>query len=622
MKLNAVEIENYRSIKEVKINIPDISGKKAAIFIGLNESGKSNILKAINLLDKEKKADYSTDSNKEGKKTGKDIGVTYNFSCEDSQFHKNILLKDGFDKKIIDNLHIERITRYVKFDKDSNRRDSCHVFSVIDEKFFSGYLIKKPENLLARIEDVYSEPEPLTDDNIDSLLGSDYKIATRSSFETLIEEKYLDHIDQHLPKIILWRSADDKYLINKPIDLKKFQLDPEASQPLKNIFHIAGITDIKNIISLIEKDEEERFELEGQLSNSITKYINRVWKEHKINIQLRIEGMQCQVSVEDKDNTKAKFKMGQRSDGFKQFISILLNLSAENETETLKNTIIILDEPEVHLHPSGVKYLRDELLKISEKNHVIIATHSIYMVDKLNLNRHFQVTKDKSVTNISQIEPDNPYQEEVIYEALGTSVFEHISPNMLVLEGKTDKDIFDAFTYKFRTEIQPLNLGVISADGVDNILKYVKFFDGKLIKGFVLVDSDADGLRVRDVVIKENSQFFKKNTFDINSIKPVYDSCTLEDMFPRDVIIESVEKVYEVSLELEDNKPCMSQIKQKLRDRRMFDKKDNLKKLKSEITKRVIEYLNKTSSTKSKVKEDYPLYYDFLIKLHNKLKAA
>lgn len=436
MNITSVQIKNYCSIKDTEINLTSINGKKSSILIGLNESGKSNILKAINLLDKNQTIDYPIDGNKELKKDGKPIVITYTFEVENSRLFKDQLRKDKFDKDIIDNLNIYQIIRFVRFYKNSTRKDSCHVYSHIDEKYFVGFAIEKSSNTLIPIAEIYKESEQLTEENIGSLVGADYILASRLEFEKILEQRYLDLIDTHLPKVIFWRSADEKYLINKPIDLNAFAQNPETSQPLKNIFHIAEITDIKSRIASIEKDDEEKYELEGQLSNSITKYINRVWKEHKINIKIRIEGMQCQVSVEDKDNTKAKFKMGQRSDGFKQFISILLNLSAENETNALKNKIIILDEPEVHLHPSGVKYLKEELLKISENNQIIIATHSIYMVDKLNLDRHFQVTKNKSVTEIFQIEPNNPYQEEVIYEALGTSIFEHISPNMLVFEGK------------------------------------------------------------------------------------------------------------------------------------------------------------------------------------------
>jgi predicted ATP-dependent endonuclease of OLD family len=112
----------------------------------------------------------------------------------------------------------------------------------------------------------------------------------------------------------------------------------------------------------------------------------------------------------------------------------LLNISAENSTNSLANKIIILDEPEVHLHPSGIKYLRDELFNISKNNIVFISTHSVYMIDKKNLSRHYKVSKEKSLTEIMQIPEDNPYMDEVIYEALGTSIYEIIEPNMLVFE--------------------------------------------------------------------------------------------------------------------------------------------------------------------------------------------
>jgi AAA15 family ATPase/GTPase len=60
------------------------------------------------------------------------------------------------------------------------------------------------------------------------------------------------------------------------------------------------------------------------------------------------------------DISRYKFEVDKRSDGFKQFVSIILNLSIENETGVLNNKVILLDEPETHLHPSGQKYLRNE----------------------------------------------------------------------------------------------------------------------------------------------------------------------------------------------------------------------------------------------------------------------
>jgi hypothetical protein len=47
MNLRRVEIKNYRSIEELKLHF-DL---KCRILVGINESGKTNILNALNLLD-------------------------------------------------------------------------------------------------------------------------------------------------------------------------------------------------------------------------------------------------------------------------------------------------------------------------------------------------------------------------------------------------------------------------------------------------------------------------------------------------------------------------------------------------------------------------------------------
>ncbi|MDP3426268.1 MAG: AAA family ATPase, partial [Humidesulfovibrio sp.] len=50
MKLKRAEIENFRSIKNAKIEF----GESCYVLVGINESGKSNVLKALEYLDVEK----------------------------------------------------------------------------------------------------------------------------------------------------------------------------------------------------------------------------------------------------------------------------------------------------------------------------------------------------------------------------------------------------------------------------------------------------------------------------------------------------------------------------------------------------------------------------------------
>ena len=47
MQLKKIVISNFRSIKNIEIEIKEINGKNCIILVGKNEAGKSNILKAI-----------------------------------------------------------------------------------------------------------------------------------------------------------------------------------------------------------------------------------------------------------------------------------------------------------------------------------------------------------------------------------------------------------------------------------------------------------------------------------------------------------------------------------------------------------------------------------------------
>jgi len=71
MKITKITIENFRSIKEpVSFDIQKIGLKNCYILLGINESGKSNILYAISLLNKEIDVNYGIDCNKEAEEVG------------------------------------------------------------------------------------------------------------------------------------------------------------------------------------------------------------------------------------------------------------------------------------------------------------------------------------------------------------------------------------------------------------------------------------------------------------------------------------------------------------------------------------------------------------------------
>lgn len=222
-----------------------------------------------------------------------------------------------------------------------------------------------------------------------------------------------------LQRAIFW-TAEEKYLISKPIDLSAFAANPEeASVPLRNCFLLAGISKISDRINRLQDDSTEVELLEVELGRKVTEHIQYVWPDHPIAITFKILDDQINFHVKDLGVQGIAKTADQRSDGFKQFISFLLTISAQNQNEELNSTVILLDEPETHLHPLAQEYLLGELVKITknDRNNVcLFATHSNYMIDKEDISRNLRVLKPNEATEIRRFEGKRSTYACVTYE--------------------------------------------------------------------------------------------------------------------------------------------------------------------------------------------------------------
>ena len=156
----------------------------------------------------------------------------------------------------------------------------------------------------------------------------------------------------------------------------------------------------------IASDSTEREDVREKLGDAVTKHIKRVWKNHDIKISFDLTSEKINFHVKDL-KSKGKSKTAeQRSDGFKRFVSFLLTVSAQHKNSQLKKTILLLDEPETHLHPKAQEFFLDELIEISKSNNnlVFFATHSNYFIDKKHLERNFKVVKNEEFTSIHKFD--------------------------------------------------------------------------------------------------------------------------------------------------------------------------------------------------------------------------
>ena len=64
-------------------------------------------------------------------------------------------------------------------------------------------------------------------------------------------------------------------------------------------------------------------------------------------------------------------------------------VSIKIKNDGIKNNILLIDEPEIGLHPSSCSLFATRINKnIGRNNIVVISTHSTFMIDKEEVERH------------------------------------------------------------------------------------------------------------------------------------------------------------------------------------------------------------------------------------------
>lgn len=439
MKLKSIKIQNFRSLRTLEINIEEIKKSFTYCLLGINESGKSNILKAIDFYDS-KLINFPNDFYD----NSKPVSVEFFYELDNATLTR--VLKDINEEYIIpDDIRKKIKINTVKIKRESYIDGSINLINTLDKDLiFENYTLR--DNL---IQEKMLEAEETF------------------NFNDFLNTKISDFFWNYSHKIISWRSTPE-YLILDSIDLLKFGENPhDISVPLLNCFKLIGILEdkIKEQVNRLNTPNVIH-NLQTKLGEAVTKHIKNVWPEHPVSIRFQIDNQKITFLVED-DNVSHNVKtIEQRSDGFKQFISFLLTLSIENANKELEDTILLIDEPEVHLHPPAQINLLKELVKITSANNnniVFFATHSNYMIDKLNLNRSYIVEKiNNEYTEIKKLVEKSTTYSEVNFEVFDICTNDYHNELYGYLED-VDKSKLDGLTKnKNWTNVKTGHVGKVS----------------------------------------------------------------------------------------------------------------------------------------------------------------
>lgn len=514
MKLTKAKIENYRSIARLDFEI--LHGCQA--LIGINESGKSSILRALQLLDPNaevKPTDLRIErTNEDQINSG---SVAFHFELEADEVTELVnAVTHRFAALAVDlplvsgptgvQLNLKefckvRATGLYEVSLPTGKRTTKYwtiskLFSILP-----GWL-KNPSDSTITVK----AADASTDITIPSkgfihaecIASESTKDFTPLGIEDIsaaVGVTVTSIISKNIPKCIFWKYSE-QYLLPSSIDVEAFCQDPNTCIPLRSIFELAGYSadELATKITEAKAHSQHRYiQILRKAASAATEHIRSVWKDHKtIRIDLQPNGnLLVPLVTED----QLPLDMASRSDGFKRFVSFLLQVSAKVRTNELNNVLLLIDEPEIALHPSGARSLMQELIDIGKSNFVVYSTHSIFMVDRTTVDRHLIVEKKDEVTTAKRAEKSKIVDEEVLYAAMGYSIFESLRERNVIFEGWRDKEIFRVMAEAMSKADKDLKLdlskiGLTFAEGVKDVRHLARFLE--LASRGCLIISDSD----------------------------------------------------------------------------------------------------------------------------------
>lgn len=478
MYLEELVIVNYKSCNLVDFKL---KSDNPNIFIGLNDCGKSTILKGVELLFNKVNCSF----NKEGNNKS-DLS---NSTLSQEEF---INIFSERDLPVFE--HYDENSIYVlgKLKIEENELDS---FSEIE---LSNSLSWMLENL---IDNSIWLVKKINSDNTIGYLAlnvhQEYKQIYTDTAANLNRIKRDLNIS---PDDITNSNAAGRFsnlelirAINSKLELERLWTEYKPSKSDSDIFPEfkyfdwnCSMEEITSIATGLMKDKIDEFILpiketaleKAQLAEeAINEEFNRI-QEIISSVAPEIQSIKSKIHFEVKEKVSDIMVQKLQSDGLihldnqgeglkRKIWFSLIKAKAENVEQTgFKKYIWAFDEPETHLYPGAQREFFDILKVLSRGNvQTIISTHSTIFIDKANTNDILNTYKlESGYTKLSSCE-----DVESIFESLKVKNSDFLfHDKFLIVEGDTEQFLIPAFykIYTGRSFIED-NIQLINIEGKD-----------------------------------------------------------------------------------------------------------------------------------------------------------
>ncbi|MBI1676033.1 AAA family ATPase [Shewanella sp. DW31] len=327
------------------------------------------------------------------------------------------------------------------------------------------------------------------------------KVPTFVLFSNYFRVRPVIHLE-HLAARIDANNLDDEYYdygnncLLKLLGFTARELAELGRQSAINMTHSAQTQELHDRLS------ERQYKLNAA-SVKLSTSIQEIWnpdetRSEASKVKLFADGQFLKVMVEDEIGVEVE--LDQRSEGFQWMVSFFIVFFSE-AVDKHKNAILLLDEPGMSLHAIKQREYRKTLTKLAENNQTIFTTHSPFLVgpNELDIVRVVEMgsrregTKVHSVITSSDPAAMLPLQEALGYD-LAHSLFSH--NRNLILEGLTDYWYFDSVAQLLAEDglvTWKGNISLVFSNTASKVVYYATILHAHNLKVAALLDSDNAG---------------------------------------------------------------------------------------------------------------------------------
>lgn len=487
MKISKIHIENFKSIRNLDINYID----NALILVGKNNTGKTVVIDAIRTVAR----DYIVkDRDFLDKSKDINIGLTVDFDTDD--------LKSFYKKGIV-----SRFRTYELWEQDF--KDKLPTFQ--NNKISFECKINKNKNV--KYNDGIRKNNPFIKEIFPKIYHIDHSRNTEK-IEMDIFELY------------------DKDKVN---ELRENLCIFDNTKNCTNCFNCINVIKSKNIMDLTVLELSKVIEYKlfniniNNFTNKVNKYLHlngTLSQEIKYVVDFNLEEtLKINTFVYNKDRGTSG-SITTLSEGIKSIYTLSLLEAYIDEPDRIPS-IILIEDPEIYLHPQLQKTASEILFRLSKKNQVIFSTHSPNMIFNFSSKQIKQVLLDSEHYTIINENTDI----DDILDDLGYTANDLMNVSFVfIVEGKQDSNRLPLLLEKYYSEIYDEDgklqrVSIIPTNSCTNIKTYanLKYINKLYLKDQFLMIRDSDGKNPKHLV-KQLCNYYtsraKEDTNNLPRIKP------------------------------------------------------------------------------------------------------